>query len=128
LSNLVALPVPFPEVADQILRAYAEASGDSNPIHLDADAAKRVGLTGVIAHGMLVAGWMGERAMRFISEQAPEMRLVEFSTRFRAMVFPGDVISVGGTAKVVDGGLLLDLVAKNQKGETTTTGSARFSS
>lgn len=49
------------------LRAYAEASGDHNPIHLDDDAARALGLPGVIAHGMLswarvlseVAVWAG---------------------------------------------------------------------
>lgn len=34
---------------------YAEASGDHNPIHLDDDAARALGLPGVIAHGMLTA-------------------------------------------------------------------------
>ena len=35
------------------IAAYAEASGDHNPIHLDEEFAKSVGLPGVIAHGML---------------------------------------------------------------------------
>lgn len=35
------------------IRAYAEASGDHNPIHLDDAAARRYGLAGVVAHGML---------------------------------------------------------------------------
>ena len=38
------------------LRAYAEASGDANPIHLDPAAAAAAGLPGTIAHGMLVMG------------------------------------------------------------------------
>ena len=36
--------------------AYADASGDHNPIHLDDDFARSVGLPGVIAHGMLQMG------------------------------------------------------------------------
>lgn len=49
------------------LAAYARAAGDPNPIHLDDDAARALGLDGVIAHGMLtwarvlteVANWAG---------------------------------------------------------------------
>src|SRR5258708_39652776 len=40
------------------IAAYAEASGDHNPIHLDDDFAQKVGLPGVIAHGMLQMGLM----------------------------------------------------------------------
>jgi len=36
--------------------AYAEASGDHNPIHRDEEFARSVGLPGVIAHGMLQMG------------------------------------------------------------------------
>ena len=38
---------------------YAEASGDHNPIHLDDQFARTVGLPGVIAHGLLQMGLMG---------------------------------------------------------------------
>ena len=38
------------------IAAYAEASGDHNPIHLDDDFARSVGLPGLIAHGMLQMG------------------------------------------------------------------------
>ena len=51
------------------LRAYAEASGDHNPIHQDDEVARSVGLPGVIAHGMFtmalaaryVEEWVGRR-------------------------------------------------------------------
>ncbi len=46
------------------LAAYAEASGDHNPIHRDDEVARSVGLPGVIAHGMftlaLVARYLAE--------------------------------------------------------------------
>ncbi|MGH8881642.1 MAG: MaoC/PaaZ C-terminal domain-containing protein, partial [Stackebrandtia sp.] len=38
------------------LAAYAQASGDHNPIHLDDAAAQAAGLPGVIAHGMYTMG------------------------------------------------------------------------
>ena len=45
------------------IAAYAEASGDRNPIHLDDDFARSVGLPGVIAHGMLQMGIAGTVAV-----------------------------------------------------------------
>ena len=47
-----ALPVHEYEVTRADLVAYAEASGDDNPIHQDEEVALAVGLPGVIAHGM----------------------------------------------------------------------------
>ena len=41
------------------IAAYAEASGDHNPIHLDGAFARSVGLPGIIAHGMLQMGILG---------------------------------------------------------------------
>ena len=38
------------------LLAYADASGDANPIHQNDEAARAVGLPGVLAHGMLTLG------------------------------------------------------------------------
>ena len=79
------------------LAAYAEASGDHNPIHLDEVAARAAGLPGVVAHGMatlalaarLATGWAG-----------PDARVSELRTRFsRPVVVPAD-----GTAEVVLGG------------------------
>ena len=40
----------------EAVAAYARASGDNNPIHLDEAAAKKAGLDGPIAHGMLMMG------------------------------------------------------------------------
>lgn len=107
------------------LRTYAEVSGDHNPIHLDENAARAAGLSGVIAHGMLLAAFVGERALRFASDEArlPRARVKRIQTRFRAMVYLGDVVSIGGSVRSSsDDALVLDLAMRNQKGETTTTG------
>jgi acyl dehydratase len=127
----------FPKVTAAMLRDYAAASGDSNPIHLDEEAAKGAGLPGIIAHGMVVSAWLAERALRFAAEEGltgaedapgPDFRLREFSSRFRAMVFLGDGISIGGIVRESGAsGVVLELQARNQKGEVTTTAFARFS-
>jgi acyl dehydratase len=111
------------------LREYAQASGDFNPIHLDDDVAKKVGLPGVIAHGMLVAAQMAERAKEFVKSEATfdGFQLVKFQSRFKAMTHLGDTPVVGGMVKELsEQELLLELQSRNQRGELTTQGTARF--
>ncbi len=90
--------------------AYAEASGDHNPIHLDEEFARSVGLPGVIAHGMLQ---MGQLASVAVAEAGDPRRLRRLSCRFAGMVRPGDEITY--SAEPVEGGLRLSAV--NQNGE-----------
>jgi acyl dehydratase len=124
--------VPFlarEAITREQLRAYADASGDFNPIHLDDEVARRAGLPGIIAHGMLTAGFLAERALQFAGKEAgrSELKLRDLQTRFKAMTVLGDVITVGGAVKDANGdGLTLDLEARNQRGEVTTTAVARF--
>ena len=56
-------PVNVP-VRRETLVAYANASGDQNPIHQDEAFAKKVGLPDVIAHGMWTMGAVGHRRRR----------------------------------------------------------------
>ncbi len=125
--------VPFvaeAPITKERLRAYAEASGDPNPIHLDDEVARKAGLPGIIAHGMLTAGFLAERARRFMADEASgggQFRLARFQTRFRAMTLLGDVISLGGSIKEAsESEVVLELVARKQTGEVTTTATARF--
>ncbi len=62
-----------------MLKAYADASGDQNPIHQNEDFAKAVGLPDVIAHGMLTMALVG----KFVSDWAGgAQQIKEFSGRF----------------------------------------------
>lgn len=121
-------PVEFktlPPIRQEQLRAYAQASGDHNPIHLDEAVARSSGLPGVIAHGMLSAAFIGERALELV-ESLPELRgfrIAKFQSRFKAMVLLGDEIQVGGTLKEAGPDrVVLDLQARNQRGEVVTQG------
>jgi acyl dehydratase len=113
--------IPFkslPAITPEMLREYADASGDFNPIHLDEAVAKKMGLPGIIAHGMLTAGFLATRAR----EVAGSWQVKRFQCRFKAMTLLGDVVSVGGLVRALDtGSVTLDLQAKNQRGEITTT-------
>lgn len=70
------------------LRAYADASGDQNPIHQSEEFAKSVGLENVIAHGMFTMGLVGQ----YLSSVAGSSSKVrEFSARFtKPVVVPAD--------------------------------------
>jgi acyl dehydratase len=94
---------------------YAEASGDQNPIHLDDDFARSVGLPGLIAHGMLQMGILATVAS---DEAGGPSRLRRISVRFAAMVVPGDTVTF--TASGAAGGRL-ELAATNQKDEPVLT-------
>lgn len=73
---------------DQALR-YAEASGDANPIHVDDEAAKAVGLPGVILHGMCTMALCGRDVVDELAAGDPT-RLRRLAVRFYRPVFPGN--------------------------------------
>lgn len=79
----------------QIVR-YAGASGDFNPIHTVVPYAEKAGLGGVIAHGLMIMGFVGQA----IGDWFPENELSEFTVRFKAMTRPDEEIYVNG--KVID--------------------------
>lgn len=97
----------------ELLKRYAEASGDRNPIHQDEAFAKSVGLPDVIAHGMLTMALVG----KFITDWAGGSAAVkEFSARFvKPVVVPADQkvdLTVSATVvEVLDGAVRLDLSA-----------------
>jgi acyl dehydratase len=104
------------------IAAYAEASGDINLIHLDDDFARKAGLPGVIAHGMLQMGIMATVAAEAAGGGD---RLRRISCRFAGMVEPGDTVTF--TAQPAGHGKL-DLRAINQRGEPVLTRSTAESS
>ena len=82
-------------VTREDLVAYAEASGDQNPIHQDDEVARSVGLPGVIAHGMYTLAL----AARYVEESAGAGKVVAFGAKFTKPV----VVPVEGTDVVIEG-------------------------
>ena len=121
--------VSMTKVTREQLVEYADASGDTNPIHLDDEIARKFGLSGVIAHGMLTAAVIAERAQRWAREELGQgWHLIRYQPRFRAMVFPGDELHVGGVVThVSDREVVLELKCRNQKDEANTLATVSFS-
>lgn len=99
------LPPRTIHVDRERLRAYADASGDQNPIHQDEQVARSVGLPDVIAHGM----WTMGAAVDVVSEWVGDpTRVVSCSTRFtKPVVVPADTgaqVTVSGRVTKVDTG------------------------
>ena len=87
-----------------MLKAYADASGDQNPIHQNEEFAKAVGLPNVISHGMLTMALVG----KYVSDWAGGSQQVkEFSGRFmKPVIVPAEVkvdLTVSGNVVAVDG-------------------------
>ena len=88
----------------KLLIAYANASGDQNPIHQDETFAKSVGLPDVIAHGMLTTALAG----KYLSDISGSQNVIDFSAKFiKPVVVPADVdvsLIVSGKVTEVDNG------------------------
>jgi acyl dehydratase len=107
------------------LKAYAAASGDPNPMHIDEEFARNAGHPGVFAHGMLSMGYLGQ----FLVDAAGLGALRRFRTRFVRLTWPGEVITCRGTVtRVADEGgervVECDIWTESQTGERKLTGSA----
>ena len=87
-----------------MLKAYADASGDQNPIHQDEAFAKSVGLPNVISHGMLTMALVGNYVTQWAGGAAA---VKEFSARFmKPVIVPADEkvdITVSAVVSQVDG-------------------------
>ena len=89
---------------------YAGASGDFNPIHIDDEFARAVGLPGRILHGL----WTMAQVARAQTEAAggPE-HLKRLSVQFRGMGVPEQEVLVAGTVREIhDGRVVIDTVAE----------------
>jgi acyl dehydratase len=84
-----------------LIKSYADASGDQNPIHQNEEFAVSVGLPNVIAHGMLTMALVG----KYLTDLAGgSTKVLEFSTRFtKPVIIPAGVdVDLTVTATVTD--------------------------
>ncbi|HEU5382354.1 MAG TPA: MaoC/PaaZ C-terminal domain-containing protein [Ktedonobacteraceae bacterium] len=88
IPKLVTAPVTHL----QLVR-YAGASGDFNPLHTDPRIGEMIGVGGIIAHGMLIMGFVGQMLSDYVGPQA----LKKFGVRFKGMTHLNDEITCTGT-------------------------------
>jgi acyl dehydratase len=87
---------------------YAGASGDYNPIHIDEEFAKQVGLPGRILHGLFSMAQVARAATE--AAGGPD-KLQRLSVQFRGMGVPEQEIVVTGTVREAGETTLVDLEA-----------------
>lgn len=118
IPKLVTAPVTHL----QLVR-YAGASGDFNPLHTDPKIGEMIGVGGIIAHGMLIMGFVGQMLSDYIGPQA----LKKFGVRFKGMTHLDDVITCTGTITEKyeengEGRIAGKVQAADQNGDIKVTG------
>ena len=99
---------------------YAAASGDFNPIHVDAEVGRAAGYSGVILQGMCTYSWLADACVAYLGDPT---RLVRLRARFTKPVQVGDVVTIEGRCTAVEGtNVRLEVTARNQKGEDVVKG------
>ncbi|MBJ7609737.1 MAG: MaoC family dehydratase N-terminal domain-containing protein [Candidatus Dormibacteraeota bacterium] len=108
-------------VTQEQINAYADASGDHNPIHVDPEFARAVGLPGTIAHGFLEMAILTEAVARWAGGYE---RVGEVSCRFSKPLLPGETVTCTGHVVTVDdsnGTAALELEATSSSGDRVLT-------
>ena len=106
---------------------YAKASGDFNPIHLDKEFAKTMGLDNVIAHGMLIMAHLGKN----IANSNSVSFLKHFSVQFCSITrLEEKLICKGEVSKIEKNNqkkiITLKLKVLNLSGEVKILGKTIF--
>jgi 3-hydroxybutyryl-CoA dehydratase len=112
-------------ITSEDIRAFADVSGDHNPVHFDDEFARRMRFEGRIAHGMLTASLLSSA----IGNQLPGPGTVYLgqALQFVAPVYPGDTITARVTVTSIreDKPILkLETVCVNQRNEPVLKGEA----
>jgi acyl dehydratase len=113
----------LPEVRRVVTRddvkAYADASGDQNPLHQRDDVARAAGFDGIIAHGMFTMGHMAACVVEWSGD--PEA-VTAIAAQFRAPVSMGQELVAGGRVRSRDEGtrtVTLDLWVTSERDGAT---------
>jgi acyl dehydratase len=83
------------ELSIDLFRAYAEASGDGNPMHTDEEYAQDLGYPTVFAQGMLIMAL----ASKYVTDLAGVGNIRRMWARFAKQTWPGEVLRFSATVK-----------------------------
>ena len=90
-------PMTHNSISRTTLALFAGASGDHNPIHIDIDFAKSVGMDDVFAHGMLGMAYLG----RFLTSIADQSNIRSYTVRFSSITQVGAKLKCTGKVKEI---------------------------
>ncbi len=108
-----------------LTKRYAAASGDPNPIHVDPEFAKQVGLPGVILHGLWTMAQVA-RAHSAVAQGDPRA-LRHLEVQFRGMGFPEQEVVVTTKVTAADGDrIVTDTVAEQSGNQIIRNASAEL--
>jgi 3-hydroxybutyryl-CoA dehydratase len=112
-------------ISDKDIRAFADATGDRNPLHLDVEFAKQTRFGRRVAHGMLSASLISA----VIASEMPGQGSIYLgqTLQFVAPVFLGDTVTARVTVSAVREDkpiLTLETVCTNQRNEVVIKGEA----
>ena len=115
------------EVTDELIRRFAEVSGDYNPIHLDEEFAAKTQFGKRIAHGMLGASFISA----VLGYQLSERKVVYLgqALRFLAPVFIGDTVTAKAVVREIRADkpvVTIETTCENQNGELLITGEGKI--
>lgn len=124
----MSLPEMKKLIKQENINAYAEVSGDKNPIHLDPEFGKKMQLGGTIAHGMIGLAYVSE--FMLMNFGTGWLNGGEMNIRFKEPAKPNDLISISGkiTNKETESNDIVvrcEIVSQNQKGQVIVTGDTK---
>ena len=117
------LPSVAKTLSQEKIDRYARASGDFNPIHVDAAFAAQTPFGGTIAHGMLLLAYLSE--MLTAAFGRAWLSGGRLKIRFKGAARPGDVVTARGQVQRVEGERgVCSVECLNQQGEVLVAGQA----
>lgn len=118
-------PIKVGPIKQVDLVKYAGASGDFNPIHIDVEFAKNVGLESTIAHGMYIMAQAG----RLLTKYFHLHQIKTFNVKFRGMTKLGEtIICTGKVKKKIDSEkkIIINLQVASESGDVKLSGDAEI--
>ncbi len=92
----------FDGITRDLLKMYAKASGDTNPIHTNDVIAEKAGLKGVIGHGLFSFGFITKMFEDWL-EHGKLGKIIDISVEMRGMVRVGDLLITEATVNKIEG-------------------------
>ena len=93
-TRVEQLPTLVKTITQEQLNQYAQASGDHNPLHLDANFAETTPFGGIIAHGMLTLAFISEMMLKAFGR--PWLKSGSLKVRFKGAAYVGDEVETWG--------------------------------